>query len=142
MIKKNRGRELTIDQAEARSLNSAKLQHIKKSPSKIAGYFSPNVKFLYDRKLKRVILGGPELCSKPRFIPLSIAQAMVLRVIQKDPEEFKERIVPTDIATRIKLKRRNKKTIEKIMRALTKNRILAKRKLTFQGQTIEIFKLR
>jgi len=142
MVKKNGRRRLTIDQAEALSLNSADLQYIEKIPSNMPIYLSPKVKFLYDRKFKRVILGGSELFNIPRFISLNVAQALVLSVIQKEPRKFKERIMAVDLANRIKLRHRNKETIEKIMRILTKMRILDKEKLIIQGQIVEVFKLR
>jgi len=142
-------RRLPVDQEGARPMSSASLRQFKKSLPETSGLFNSNVfnsrvKIFYDRISKKVILGGEELCIKKRFISLSVAQATVLREIQKETSGIKKRITAADllILRKIILRKFDLETIGNILRVLVERGILECEKITVQGQTVDAFKLK
>jgi len=137
-------RRLPIDQVESKSMNSASLRQIKKGLLETSDLFNSNVKIFYDRILKRIILGGEELCVKKRFVSLSVAQATVLREIQKETSGIKKRITAADLLVlrKINLRKFDLETIGDILRVLVERGILECEKITVQGQTVDAFKLK
>ena len=137
-------RRLPVDQEGARPMGSASLRQFKKSLPETSGLFNSKVKIFYDRISKKVILGGEELCIKKRFISLSVAQATVLREIQKETSGIKKRITAADLLVlrKIILRKFNLETIRNIMRVLVERGILECEKITVQGQTGDAFKLK
>ena len=137
-------RRLPVDQEGARPMSSASLWQFKKSLPETLGIFNSNVKIFYDRISKRVILGGEELCVKKRFISLSVAQATVLREIQKETSGIKKILTAADllILRKIILRKFDLETIRNIMRVLVERGILECEKITVQGQTGDAFKLK
>jgi len=137
-------RRLPVDQEGARPMSSASLWQFKKSLPETLGIFNSNVKIFYDRISKRVILGGEELCVKKRFISLSVAQATVLREIQKETAGIKKILTAADllILKKIILRKFDLETIGNILRVLVERGILECEKVTVQDQTVDAFKLK
>jgi len=137
-------RRLPVDQEGARPMSSASLWQFKKSLPETSGIFNSNVKIFYDRISKRVILGGEELCVKKRFISLSVAQATVLREIQKETAGIKKILTAADllILRKIILRKFDLETIGNILRVLVERGILECEKVTVQDQTVDAFKLK
>lgn len=140
-------RRLPVGQAEGKSMNSAGLQQIKKSPPEALGLFNSfnsKVMVFYDRISKRIILGGKELCVKKRFASLSIAQATVLREFLKETSGIKKRLAAADLLAlrKIILRKFDLETIGDILRVLVERGILECEKITIQDQIVEVFKIK
>ena len=137
-------RRLPTDQKRARSIDQAGLRQFKKGLPETSGLFNSNVKIFYDRISERIILGGKELYVKKRFVSLSVAQATVLREIQKETSGIKKRITAADLLVlrKIILRKFDLETIGDILRVLVERGILECEKITVQGQTVDAFKLK
>ena len=133
-----------LDQDVARPMISASRRQIKKSLPETSGLFNSNVKILYDRISKRIILGGEELCVKKRFVSLSVTQATVLREFQKETSGIKKILTAADFLILRKniLRKFDLETIGNILRVLVERGILECEKITVQGQTVDAFKLK
>lgn len=93
MIRKERRRQ-PLNQAEARSMNAASLQRIKKSPPKNSILFNSEFRIIYDRKDRKLILGDEEICrDSRRFKALSAPQAIILKTIKNTQGKFENRVL-------------------------------------------------
>lgn len=136
-------RRLSLDQAEANSLNRVSLQNIKKSLSGNSGFFNSRFKFFYDRKLRAIILRAEDLTVKSkRYVSLSAAQSMLLRAIQEELSGFKKTITAADLLGKVSLRKCCLETIGRIMKTLVKKKILVSEKIQLQDQVIEVFKFK
>ncbi|MBA7497192.1 hypothetical protein ES702_07803 [subsurface metagenome] len=99
---------------------------------------------LYDRMLKRIILGEEELHIKGRFVSLRAMEAAVLKEFLKETSGVKKRLTEVDILTlkRNILRKLDPKLIREILEILVKKGILEYEKITIQGQIVDVFKIK
>ncbi|MBA7649446.1 hypothetical protein ES703_57243 [subsurface metagenome] len=139
MIRKERRRQ-PLNQAEARSMNAASLQQIKKSPPKSSIVFNEKFKIFYDRKAKRIILGDEHFCRDTRrFKVLSAPQAIILKTLKNTLGKFKNSVTVSDLFFNLD-DSWNEKMILSVLKILVKKRILEEEEI--QDQKISVFRLR
>jgi len=141
LIKRVR-KKLTINQAEAESMNADSLREVKKIPSGNSSFFNSRFNFYYDRKLKLIILKAEDLTKKSkRYTSLSAAQAMVLRAVQKELSRLKKSVTAADLLDKVSLRKCCFETIARIMRILVKKKILISEEIQQRDRVIEVFKI-
>ena len=103
------------------------------------------VTILYDRMLKRIILGeDEELYVKGKFVSLKTVEATVLKEFLKETSGIRKRLTEVDILTskRNILRKLDPKIIREILEILVKKGILEYEKITIQEQPIDVFKIK
>ncbi len=141
MIRKERRRQ-PLNQAEARSMNAASLQRIKKSPPKNSILFNSEFRIIYDRKDRKLILGDEEICrDSRRFKALSAPQAIILKTIKNTQGKFENSVTVFDLFFNLD-DSWNEKMILTVLRILVKKRILEEEVIKIQDRKISVFRLR
>ena len=136
-------RRLTLDQGEASSFDKQSLQRVKKNLSENSSFFNARFNFYYDRKLKAIILRAENLTKKSRrYVSLSAAQSMVLRVVQDKISGIKKCVTAADLLEKVSLRKCCFETILGIMKILVKKRILEEEEIQLQDRKISVFKVR
>lgn len=136
-------RRLTLDQGEASSFDKQSLQRVKKDLSGNSSFFNARFNFYYDRKLRAIILRAEDLTVKSRrYISLSAAQTMVLRVVQEELSGFKKIVTPADLLEKVSLRKCCFETILGIMKILVKKNVLEEEEVQLQDRKISVFKWR
>ncbi|HEA64727.1 MAG TPA: hypothetical protein ENI02_01115 [Candidatus Aminicenantes bacterium] len=135
-------RRLSLIQSEARSFDRAALRVLKKSLPEDSELFDSRFKIYYDMKRKTLILSSQNAIVKKRYVSLSAAQTMVLRVVQDGLSGVNKNVTAADLISKIILRKCDLETIESILRKLVKKRILEEEEIEIQDQKISVFRLR